>query len=302
MHIYSFFLFSQLCCHLRRVGSDFSFCEIILKWQIFVSQILCCVHACVRFRDLTKSKFRLNKGDRQLDFTFGLESSYTNTGSDNQDSDTIPHHVSDVLSDITYYVYKARRMPKSILCSHVRTVWVPHEYPASMQRMQGWTPDECIPEFFTDPQIFQSIHSDLPDLEIPNWCSSTREFVIRHMAVLESERVSEQLHHWVDLTFGCKVGRSFAMCSCDACCIIILLCFFIVCADDSLMWKCVLEYVEHFWCLCVSICVFVGERVCVCVLECVCGVYVCVCVCVCVHVCVWVCVCLWVSVCVCVCI
>ena len=161
---------------------------------------------------MTKSKFRLNKGDRQLDFTFGLESSYSNTGSDNHDPDNIAHHVSDVLSDITYYVYKARRMPKSILCSHVRTVWVPHEYPASMQRLQGWTPDECIPEFFTDPQLFHSIHPDLPDLEIPAWCSSTREFVIRHMATLESDRVSEQLHQWIDLTFGYKVGvRGFEL-------------------------------------------------------------------------------------------
>ena len=161
-------------------------------------------------RDLSSSKHRLAKGERQLDFTYqsALEDVMNGLGGDQL---LVPHHVGEIASDVTYYVYLARRTPKEVLCARVRPRWVPEEYPASLEKMYSWTPDECIPEFFTDPSIFSSIHSDLSDLALPSWCGSAQELVNVHRQVLESDTVSFNLHNWIDLVFGFKLSGDAAV-------------------------------------------------------------------------------------------
>lgn len=147
------------------------------------------------WRDLTYTKYRLTKGDQQLDIAW---------------ESIVPHHVSDTLSELTFFVYMARRTPVSLLCRFVRSQWVPNEYPSSMARMYSFSPDECIPEFYTDATIFKSMHADLPDLEVPAWAQSPEEFIRIHRLLLESDEVSAALHHWIDLTFGYKLSGEAA--------------------------------------------------------------------------------------------
>ena len=163
------------------------------------------------FRDLSKSKYRLCKGDMQLDFTYSSETR-SHSRKDKVFDEHAPHHIpDDPLTSITYYVYLARRIPKDVLCTHVRTKWVPEEYPASMERLYHWTPEECIPEFFTDPGIFQSIHSDLADLQLPSWADSAEAFVAHHRKILEGPHVSRNLHSWIDLIFGHMLSGTSAV-------------------------------------------------------------------------------------------
>ena len=144
-------------------------------------------------RDLTRTKWRLTKGDEQLDFT------YRHT--------TPPHHVSDdCLSELGACVALARRTPRSTLARIVRANVVAEEYPKRLERLYEMSPDEAPIDFYTNPRVFSSIHEDMEDLRLPSWCDVGEDaatyFIKIHRKAFESRAVSERLHAWIDLTFG----------------------------------------------------------------------------------------------------
>ncbi|KAL2459002.1 hypothetical protein Fot_55288 [Forsythia ovata] len=74
---------------------------------------------------------------------------------------------------------------------------------------------ELIPEFFYMPEFFINSNSyhfgvkqdgePLGDVCLPPWAkSSPEEFINKNREALESEYVSSNLHHWIDLVFGYK--------------------------------------------------------------------------------------------------
>jgi len=74
---------------------------------------------------------------------------------------------------------------------------------------------ELIPEFFTCPEMFLNSNkfnlginqekNAVDDVVLPPWAKdSVHEFVRLHRLALESEYVSQNLHHWIDLIFGHK--------------------------------------------------------------------------------------------------
>lgn len=44
----------------------------------------------------------------------------------------------------------------------------------------------------------------IDNVELPAWASTPEQFIRIHREALESEYVSSNLHHWIDLVFGCK--------------------------------------------------------------------------------------------------
>lgn len=73
---------------------------------------------------------------------------------------------------------------------------------------------ELIPEMFYCPEMFQNINNlklgqtqtgqPIDNVTLPPWAKDPYDFVIKHRKALESEYVSENLHHWIDLIFGYK--------------------------------------------------------------------------------------------------
>ncbi len=78
---------------------------------------------------------------------------------------------------------------------------------------------ELIPEFFCCPEMFEN-HNDVDlgvmqnkekvgPVVLPPWCRNAHDFVRINREALESEYVSQNLHHWIDLIFGYKQRPPF---------------------------------------------------------------------------------------------
>jgi WD40 repeat protein len=63
-----------------------------------------------------------------------------------------------------------------------------------------------IPEFFFQPEFLVNANEfDLGHVNhvaLPQWATNPHEFVYLHRKALESEYVSQHLHHWIDLMWG----------------------------------------------------------------------------------------------------
>ena len=91
-----------------------------------------------------------------------------------------------------------------------------HDIPTAWKGVNSDMSDvkELIPEFFYLPEMFQNVNKvdfgktqtgeALGDVKLPKWASSPFDFVAKNRAALESEHVSNTLHLWIDLVFGCK--------------------------------------------------------------------------------------------------
>ncbi|XP_055695703.1 neurobeachin-like protein 1 [Lutzomyia longipalpis] len=74
---------------------------------------------------------------------------------------------------------------------------------------------ELIPEFFYMPDFLRNINGldlgmlqttkeKISDVILPPWAQSPESFIAIHRRALESDYVSANLHHWIDLIFGYK--------------------------------------------------------------------------------------------------
>ncbi|KAF4324192.1 hypothetical protein BBO99_00000115 [Phytophthora kernoviae] len=66
---------------------------------------------------------------------------------------------------------------------------------------------------FEDPDIPKFIQNgtNVNDVILPPWATSPEDFVMKNLVALESEYVSTNIHHWIDLVFGWKQRGSAAV-------------------------------------------------------------------------------------------
>ena len=56
----------------------------------------------------------------------------------------------------------------------------------------------------TSSSLNTNSHTQVHDVLLPPWADSPADFVQKNRAALESDYVSQHLHLWIDLVFGCR--------------------------------------------------------------------------------------------------
>ena len=81
---------------------------------------------------------------------------------------------------------------------------------------------ELIPEFYSGEGEFLVSHLEieldngkLDSLKLPKWAKSHKDFIDTMKSALESDYVSNNLHHWIDLIFGYKSSDKEAEDACN---------------------------------------------------------------------------------------
>jgi len=79
---------------------------------------------------------------------------------------------------------------------------------------------ELIPEFFDLSDVGDWLHNrlgvtpaegPLESVELPPWARNPQDLILKMRGALESEYVSQHLHLWIDLIFGCKQNGAAAL-------------------------------------------------------------------------------------------
>eukprot|EP00704_Kipferlia_bialata_P007779 g7779.t1 len=144
------------------------------------------------WRDLTQSKFLMKKGHEQLAFTF--ETQFVSFHTENLSIDSAkvtkplhsvlekcavlgqapeatpphvtgdppldalyPHHIVEYLSELSILTLLARRVPIKLITLLIRPKFETREFPDSLKRVYGWTPEECVLEYYTSPDAFTAM-------------------------------------------------------------------------------------------------------------------------------------------------
>jgi hypothetical protein len=95
---------------------------------------------------------------------------------------------------------------------------IPNAYRMASSQINDYR--ELIPEFFfTSTFLHNANNFDLGfvndisagEVILPNWCKTAMDFIYIHRKALESDFVTNNLPHWIDLIWGCKQTGSAAI-------------------------------------------------------------------------------------------